>query len=35
MVRYILDCIGVMYLGNIVEIVDSEDLYIKLVYLYI
>ncbi|WP_248314875.1 oligopeptide/dipeptide ABC transporter ATP-binding protein, partial [Staphylococcus aureus] len=29
MVRHISDRIGVIYLGNIVEIADSEDLYTK------
>lgn len=35
MVRYISDCIGVMYNGKLVELVDLNELYNNFIYLYI
>lgn len=35
MVKYISDCIGVMYRGKIVEFVLSDEFYWNFVYLYI
>lgn len=35
MVKYISDCIGVMYFGKLVELVLVNDLYYVLLYFYI